>query len=192
MYAKTRVIMKTLIVYYSHTGNNDLLANEVCTRLDADLLRIKEKKHRNMFRIMLDLLFDRRPQILVDKVEWRRYDHVILMAPIWNLHIAHPMKTFIEQAKAHLRDYSFVTLCSGREGQEENIQHQLEQLTGRHPVAIAEMRIIDLLPPEKRTDAKEIGKFKLTDANLAKFAPKVDRFIQAIRAEEAIEYEEEL
>lgn len=55
--------MKTLIVYFSFSGNNELLAKDVAKDLEADLLQITEPKKRGIFRIMLDMLFNRFPKI---------------------------------------------------------------------------------------------------------------------------------
>ena len=46
--------MKTLIVYYSFTQNNEALARMLQTRLDCEMLKIETVKRRSTFSIFLD------------------------------------------------------------------------------------------------------------------------------------------
>ncbi|GAA4272802.1 hypothetical protein GCM10022258_20960 [Aquimarina gracilis] len=112
--------------------------------LDSEVLQITEPKKRGMFKIMLDMLFNRFPKINDLNVSWQEYGHTLLIAPIWNYEIAHPMKTFIKENKEHLKNYSFVTLCSGREIQKEKIATQLQKLTSYEPKDIVEFKILQL------------------------------------------------
>ena len=179
--------MKTLIVYFSFTGNNELLASDLSSRIDSDILRITEKKGRGMFRTLFDVLFDRRPKLIPLKINWRLYQHVVLMAPIWNKQIAHPMKSFIEkEAKSHLLNYSFMTLCTGREGQEESIREQLDKMVGRPPEVVQEIRVIDLLPADKQKDAKAIGEIKITEKTIQQFSATIENFVDKIRKVEPV------
>ncbi|MFZ5341464.1 MAG: hypothetical protein ACOZBL_02700 [Patescibacteria group bacterium] len=55
--------MKTLVISYSWTSNNDKLAINLASQLNAKHIRIKELKNRNYFTVALDLLFGRMPKI---------------------------------------------------------------------------------------------------------------------------------
>jgi flavodoxin len=54
--------MSTLIVCYSFSGNNRVLARFLQVRLGADLQEIEEVKPRTGFAILLDVLFKRSPK----------------------------------------------------------------------------------------------------------------------------------
>jgi flavodoxin len=56
-------IMKTLIIYYSFSGNNEVLAQELQKRLDCDLQKIVELKPRKSIDILFDLIFKRTSKI---------------------------------------------------------------------------------------------------------------------------------
>ncbi len=152
-YSQNKIIMKTLIVYFSFTGNNKLLANTMAKDLEAEVLQITEPKKRGMFGIMLDMLFNRFPKIDNLEISWQKYDHVLLMAPIWNYLIAHPMKSFIRKNSEYLKNYSFITLCSGRETQKEKIAKQLKKLVKYEPKTIIEFEILKLPTYEEQKDS---------------------------------------
>ena len=157
--------MKTLIVYFSFSGNNKMLAINIASDIEADVIEITEPKKRGMFKIMLDIFFNRSPKINDLEIRWEEYDHIMLMAPIWNYIIAHPMKSFIKKEKEHLKNYSFITVCSGREKQKEKIRTQLKKLTAYEPKAIIEFEILDLITSEEQ----DISKYEVTQEDLEKF-----------------------
>ncbi len=136
--------MKTLIVYFTFSGNNELFAKDIAKDLGATIVQITEPKKRGMFRIILDMLFNRFPRINDLSISWQQYDHIFLMAPIWNYQIAHPMKSFIRKNKEYIKDYSFITLCSGRETQKEKIAKQLKKMAIYEPREIIEFEILKL------------------------------------------------
>lgn len=157
--------MKTLIVYFSFTGNNQLLANAIADDIGAEVLQITEPKKRGMLRVMLDMLFNRFPKINEIRVSLQKYDHIYLVAPIWNYHIAHPMKSFIKNNKEGLKNYSFITLCSGREIQKEKIDVQLQKLTKYDPKEIIEFEILKLPTYEEQQNSM----YKVTQNDIDAF-----------------------
>jgi flavodoxin len=57
------MVMKAIIVYYSHSSNNEALSFELKRRLGCDLLKIEEEKQRSGFTILLDLVFRREAKL---------------------------------------------------------------------------------------------------------------------------------
>ncbi|MBQ4819690.1 hypothetical protein [Aquimarina sp. MMG016] len=157
--------MKTCIIYFTFSGNNEMLAKDLVEDIGADLFQILEPKKRGMFRIMLDMLFNRFPKINDLTIDLEGYAHIFLIAPIWNYQIAHPMKTFIRNNKQHLKNYSFITLCSGRDTQKEKIADQLEKLVNHKPKVIIELETRMIITPEQESK----GAYKVTSEDLRKF-----------------------
>lgn len=85
--------MKTIIVYYSYSGNNDSLAKELRLRFGCDIVKLEERKRRTGFTIFLDLLFKREPEIVDPNIYLDEYKTVIFIAPIWDSKIATPLAT---------------------------------------------------------------------------------------------------
>ena len=174
--------MRTLIVYFSFTGNNAIVAKDFASDLNASVVRITEPRRRTGAKIILDMLFNRTPRIDSLKIDWSAYDHTVLIAPIWNYRIAHPLKTFLRNEKGFLGSYSFVTLCIGREHQVEKIITQLNKQVGYPPKAVLEMKINDLIPAQMQNKVKHVSNYKITEEDLTAFAEKKSQFLEAIRS----------
>ncbi|HCW07122.1 MAG TPA: hypothetical protein DGG95_07140, partial [Cytophagales bacterium] len=129
--------MKALIVYYSHSANNESLAHELKVRLGCDVVKIEEEKRRTGFTIFLDLLFRREPKIKKPEVFLNDYSMVIFIAPIWGSKIASPLTSYIKMENGNIKKYAFITIC-GHEGQGKMIADELTQLTGRKPIIVTE------------------------------------------------------
>src|SRR6185369_7129369 len=131
--------MKAIIVYYSHSSNNEALAYELKHRLGCDLLKIEEEKQRTGFTILFDLLFRRDAKIKKSNVFLSDYNTVVFISPIWDAQIATPLKTFIKAEREHIKNYAFITVCGGRDGQHEKIVKQLTQLVLKKPIIVTEL-----------------------------------------------------
>ena len=103
--------MKTLIVYYSFTQNNDALAKMVRTRLDCEMFKIETIRKRTGFSILIDAVFGRKPAIQKHNLVMRSFDQFVFIGPIWMGKIAGPLKTFLGEEKSNIKRYSFISLC---------------------------------------------------------------------------------
>ena len=90
--------MKTLVVYYSKTGNTRNVAQAVIAEnnCDYDELQYDEKKKSVEF--------------VHDPSE---YDCVILLAPVWAFSLAEPMKQYIAIHKSKIKRYGLIVTCGG-------------------------------------------------------------------------------
>ena len=169
--------MKTLIAYYSFTGNNAVLAAELKDRLNADLYEIKEKKQRTAFTILFDILFNRTTKIQEPPIKADRYDSIILLGPVWNAKIATPLKSFIQLQEGKLSQYVLVTVCGGRPGQQEKIEQQLTKLAGQPPLLVTQLALNDLLPPERKRNTKNGTSYKIGKPDLKYFDPALTQLV---------------
>lgn len=169
--------MKTLIVYYSHTQNNEKLANILRRKLGADVLKLEEIRKRTAFTILLDLAFNRRPRLKRHPFSLRSYTQIIFIAPIWASRIASPMKAFLVNEKANITHYSFITVCGGVKGQMEKIIRQLVKFVVKKPDAVAELWINDLLSDDRKDTIKYTTGYRMTDKDFEFFEPKIRAFL---------------
>jgi flavodoxin len=172
--------MKTLIVYYSFSGNNEFLAQELQKRLDCDIYKIVELKQRKSLDILLDLIFKRKSKIEKSKFDLQQYDRLILIAPIWASKIATPLRSFIELEKDNFKEYSFITVCTGPDGQDRKITDELIQLTQKKPKTVMELKINDLLPPERKDSVKYATPYRINQRLLLAFERETAEFLQAL------------
>ena len=173
--------MKFLIIYYSFSGNNRLLAQHLAKRLNCDICPIIEKKRRTMFTILLDMIFRREPQIKDLEFPVSDYDHIILLAPIWGSKLANPMTSLLKREKTALSNFSFISLCGyERTGQKEKITKQLNAITETSPKAVVELRICDLFPPEKRNEIKTVSRYHAKSEDLLIYDSQINEFLNLI------------
>lgn len=170
--------MKPLIVYYSHSENNEKLAIELRDRIGCDMHEIKEEKKRKNLSILFDAFWKRNSRLAPIDFAVSDYGPIILLAPVWAGKIAAPMRTFINREKDKLTDYSFITICSGVEGQREKIMAELSALTPNKPVAVAELWINNLLPEEQRNKIKYASNFRVEKQHLQQFDTEIKFFIE--------------
>lgn len=177
--------MKTLIVYYSFTNNNDLLAKDIQEKLDCDMVRIEEEKKRTNFSIFMDVLFKRKPKIKPLHVFLNDYDNFIFIAPVWAGRIASPLRSFLVKERENISHYSFITVCGGMPGQKEKITGELTKLVQKAPQNVTELWINDLLPKEKKETVKYTTAYRITEADLHAFNHEIYEFLNE---SEALEY----
>jgi flavodoxin len=175
-----RGTLHMLIAYYSYTGNNEFLARELQKRLDCDVYQIVELKNRSNFTILWDLLFRRRTKIQKPDISLDQYDRIILMAPIWDSKLATPMKTFMEMERDHIHEYAFLTVCTGREGQGQKLHDELTRLAHKEPLTVSQLKINNLLPPEKQNKVKHTSSYRITQQDFPTFEQEIADFIKIV------------
>lgn len=166
--------MRVLILVYSFTGNNRHLAQHLAARLGAEIEELRERRKRTVLRVILDMMFRRRPAIAPITADPAAFDHVLLIAPIWDMNVAHPMASALRSLAGRLGAYSFVTLCGYvREGQPARISADLTALAGHPPEAVDEFFVGDLVPEEDRENVRTISAYRVTEADLTAFEPRI-------------------
>lgn len=174
--------MKPLIVYYSFSGNNEFIAKLLKQKLNCDIRKVEEVKKRTGITILLDVLFKRKPKVREPEIPLTQYDKIILVAPVWNGRIASPMESFIEMEREHFKTYSFLTVCSGAEGQIEKVTDELYRLALKNPDTVAELKINDLLPPEQKGKIIYATPYRIKEKDMPVFEKRIESFLWAIGA----------
>ncbi|MBL0743431.1 flavodoxin family protein [Chryseolinea lacunae] len=172
--------MKTVIVYYSYTGNNALLMRELQRRLDCPAIPIEELRKRNTFTMLMEFVFRRPAKIRKPDVVLSEFDVVIFCAPVWAGLIASPMATYLQDASSELNHYAFATLCGGRPGQKEILALSLEKLTSKKPIALEEFWVNDLLPAEQKNKVKYTTPYRVSPQDWKTFDARLNAFTEAI------------
>lgn len=173
--------MKTLIIYYSFSGNNKFLAQELQKRLDCDIQKILELKKRTDFTILLDLIFNRSPRIRKSEFDLKQYERFILASPIWNGKVATPLRSFIEMEKDNFKEYSFITVCIGPDGQDKKIMDELLQLIQKKPKTVMQLKINDLFPSERKNKIRYATPYRINQRVLLAFEIEIEHFLQALQ-----------
>jgi len=94
--------MKTLIVYYSYTGKTALVAQELASKLGADLREIRDKERPSTLAAYFvgsyKALRNIGTEIQPMEVSCAGYDRVFVGSPVWAGRPAPPVNTFLKQA----------------------------------------------------------------------------------------------
>jgi multimeric flavodoxin WrbA len=154
--------MKTLIISYSFSGNNALLAKNLAEKARADYTEIRELRKRNIFSIVLDIVLNRTPKIQPLQTSFENYDHIIFVAPIWFGKIASPFRQVFRQCRDQLIRYSFISISGGANGIRPRVEKELKYQLGKSPFSLFHSLISDLLPESQRGNQKILNAYRLS------------------------------
>ena len=124
VYAQTND--KTLVVYYSWSGNTRQLANAIAKELDTYIYEIEVKKpYPDQYSETLDLVREQMrkgqlPEIVEDGPDFSEFSTILLGSPIWCGHASRPVMAFLEKYDSH-----------GGGG----ISHYVEDIRTKYPLA---------------------------------------------------------
>lgn len=108
--------MKTLVVYYSRTGNTKKVAKIIADKLKADLDEIIDLKNRSG---ILGFIFAGRDAVKknLTKIAFTKnpadYDLVIIGTPVWATTATPAVRTYLSQNKKSLNTVAFFTTSGG-------------------------------------------------------------------------------
>ena len=92
---------KTLILYYSLTGNTRAGCEALQKKLDATILEIKDLRKRSgkwgFFKTAFGSLFGRHTKIEPEKIDFTGYQNIILGSPIWTGKLSMAIRTVIDR-----------------------------------------------------------------------------------------------
>lgn len=132
--------MKTLVVYYSRTGNTKKVADELAAALKADVEELKDGKNRGG---PIGFLLAGREAMRKTPVDLQplahdpaAYDLVVVGSPIWANAICTPVRTFLAQHRTSLKRVAwFCTSGSVEPGYATKGFDAMTEASGLTPVA---------------------------------------------------------
>ena len=161
------------VISYSLTGNNEALAASIAAEFAAEHIKITESKPRTMGTIVLDMLFNRMPQVnpIVEKAEDN--DLVLFVGPVWMGQAATPFRAYFKHFKSGLGQYAFISISGGADGANTKLAGELSKRVGREPSALIDLHIADLLPSEPKPGRKDTSTYRLNDKQITSLASTV-------------------
>lgn len=164
--------MKTTVISYSLTGNNERLARSLAGTLAARHVSITEPKRRNMGTIAFDNMLNRTPKVGVPVLKIEEQDLVVFVGPVWMGQVASPLRACFKEFGPKLGKYAFVTICGGADGLNPKLAADLTKRLGKEPTVLVEMHKADFLPPEPKPTRKDTMAFKVSDAQVKELTEK--------------------
>ncbi|MGV8831565.1 MAG: flavodoxin family protein [Devosia sp.] len=109
--------MRTLVLYYSFTGNTRKIASALASAIDAELCEITCLAYSRGFwgpwRQALDVLLRRSPVIEVPEQSAQVWDLVVIGGPVWAARPAPPIRSYLQRYAAHHRQMALFVSCGG-------------------------------------------------------------------------------
>lgn len=122
---KPRSQSPVLIACYSRTGHTASLAREMARRTGWDLEvihdHIPRKGRWGQLRCLLDVLFDRRPEILTSGRDPSAYGTVVVATPLWMESLSAPMRSYLARHRGKFKKLAFA--CTNGDGAERAAKH---------------------------------------------------------------------
>jgi flavodoxin len=110
---------KTVILYYSRTGNTKLCCEILQKELGADLLEIKDAKSRSggwgFFTGAIGSLFNVHTTIEPPHPDLSRYRNIIIASPIWTGTLSTAIRTLIDTNRWDGKDVVLLTTTNAAE-----------------------------------------------------------------------------
>jgi hypothetical protein len=176
--------MKTLVVYYSNTGNNRYLAEKIAHSLGCDKEAIKPRLNFFPFLVLFSIV---KKSMGIGNLSHtvNEYDRIVLCGPIWMGQLISPLHDFIKKYRRMVKRLYFVTCCGSSDAaKEEKFGHGLvfrkvQTMLG-DACALCEAFPIGLvLPPDKKESSDAMMKARLSDQTFAgEIQKRVESFIE--------------
>jgi menaquinone-dependent protoporphyrinogen IX oxidase len=178
--------MKTLVVYYSNTGNNKFLAEKISQALKGDIEAIKARMNLFPFLMLFTLLkASLGIKSLVHKVD--DYDSIVLCGPIWMGQLISPLHDFIHKYLSNIKRLHFATCCGGSDAAQDDkfgyasVFQNLKNAVGDRCAYCEAFPIGLVFPEDQQREVKAIMKMRLSNANFAgQIQKRFELFIQNV------------
>ncbi len=170
--------MSLLILLYSRTGNNRVLADLIAHKTGAQIAEIRPAGRYPMLRVIWQMATGRRPRVRKLDHDPAAYDRVLVIAPIWDMHLAFPMTEALQDNRAAMGSYDFATFCGYvRDGQPDVARRELTECIGHPPVRQMELHVGDLVPAGQRDDPRKVSAKRVTAAEMDRFVGQIDEIV---------------
>ena len=170
--------MSLLVLYYSRSGNNRLLAQHLAQRLGAAVEEVKTRFWYPLPRMIWQLRTGNLPAVRPLSHDPAGFDHVLLVAPLWDMHVAFPLAAALQANRTAIGRYDFATFCGYvREGQPEAVRKSLAELVGHPPVHQIELHVGDLVPAEQRYNVRKVSGRRVRPSDLSTFERQIAAII---------------
>ncbi len=128
--------MKTLVVYYSRTGNTSKVGKKLADQIGADTERIKDKKNRTtpligFIRAGYHAFKRKETEIGKIKHDPSDYDLVVVGTPVWAGSITPAVRTYLNRYREKLSKVGFY--CTSGGGDVDGVFKQLKVCSGKSP-----------------------------------------------------------
>jgi len=165
--------MKTVVISYSRTGNNQTLAEAVAAGLSADHVTITMPDEKSFFSIGMDMLFNRTPKVNATQEKPGDYENIVFVGPVWMGQMASPLRASVKKHRNRLQQYAFVSISGGADGPNIKLTAELKKRIGKDPVSVVNFLIAEMLPADPKPTREQTEAYRLDQVKAKELARKV-------------------
>ena len=152
---------KSLIIYYSYSGHNRKVANEIAGFLKANIIEIKDWLQKLPFPILFfvgGMIGSKRIPSKINSIniDLSKYDRIILLCPVWGWKLVPAMRTFLIKYKKFSSKFFLVCVCGGGKKYTQEINSDYQIYFGDKP---HKLLMISDTEFDKNAYQKEISNF---------------------------------
>lgn len=147
--------MKTLVAYYSKSGNTKKVAEEIAKELKSDIDEIKDLKKLGPLGIMIacrNSMKQKKSKIVFSK-DPKEYDLIVLGGPVWAWNLLPQLRAYLDENKNKIKKLGFFLTYGGDYG--KNFE-QLNEII--KPVATMAIVDKDIVAGDYKKELKEFIK----------------------------------
>jgi multimeric flavodoxin WrbA len=162
--------MKTLVAYYSNSGNNKYLAERIARSLNCNIEAIKPRLNVFPFLILFSLI---KTSLGIKSLrhQVKEYDRIVVCSPIWMGMVISPLADFIRRYRKDINRLYFACCCASTDAAKrqqfgyELVFDKIKNILGDKCVLYEAFPVGMVLPEDKKTDGNIIMKTRLSDEN---------------------------
>lgn len=133
--------MKSIIIYFSRTGRTAQVARTWAHRLSASRLEIIPMAWRGtakeVFNYYVATLTRRPMEIDLYKVDFDKYDRIVIMVPVICGMMSAPMRSFIRQEAGNLHNVEYVIVHKGLRMFHKSLVRWIDKTLGEKHLAVS-------------------------------------------------------
>lgn len=150
--------MKTLIAYYSNTGNTRSVAEAIAVECSGDIESIIDLKNRSRglgyFLAGMDSLLGRKTLIKQPEKCPSQYELVVLGTPVWGWNMTPAIRSYLTQQSNEFPHVAF--FCTEGGTGEKRVFQEMADLCGKQPIATL---VVEEAEIKASTHARKIVSF---------------------------------
>lgn len=162
--------MKTIVIYYSKTGNNKYIAEKIQKDLGCDIEAIRPRLKAIVPQVLAT--FTRlTPGIKKLESDISVYDRIILVTPMWIGSIVYPVYSFLKKYITQIKKVHLISCCgSDDEGKDEKFGYngvfsKYKDILNSKCMSATAFPIKLSLPENMRDNDEAVMAARLTDNN---------------------------
>ncbi len=159
------LFMKTLVLYFSRSGNTRAVARRIADKLNAEIEELTDRTNRRgifgYLRSGREAFLGLRANLNPIASRLSDFDLVVIGTPVWNMSLSSPIRTFLLDHAAELPRVAFFCTLGGMG--RDRVLREMERLAGKAPLST-------LVVTEHELEGGDLGRL-------------VDRFVTGIPEE---------